>query len=78
MSARVVTAAETAATDRFPGAAIVGARFPCGVSMTTAFIALLAAGTVYVGKKWLDARAEVADLQAQLTILKRRLKHSSR
>ena len=46
--------------------------------MTTAFIALLAAGTVYVGKKWLDARAEVADLQAQVTILKRRLKHASR
>lgn len=46
--------------------------------MTTAFIALLAAGIVYLGKKWLDARAEVADLQAQLAILKRRLKHSSR
>jgi hypothetical protein len=41
--------------------------------MTTAVIAGLSAIALYVGKRWLDARTEVAELRTQVAMLKRRL-----
>lgn len=42
--------------------------------MTTALIVALSVTILYVGKKWLDARTEVAELKTTVTMLKRRLK----
>jgi hypothetical protein len=44
--------------------------------MSTAVIAGLSAGALYLGKRWLDARAEVAELRTQVALLKRRLTRS--
>lgn len=45
-----------------------------GLSLTTAIIVGLSAAAVYLGKKWLDARTEVAELKTAIVVLKRRLK----
>lgn len=42
--------------------------------MTTAIIVGLSAAVFYLGKKWLDARTEVAELKTAIVALKRRLK----
>jgi len=42
--------------------------------LTTALIVGLSAAVVYFGKKWLDARTEVAELKVAIVTLKRRLK----
>lgn len=42
--------------------------------MNTAIILGLSAAVVYVGKKWLDARTEVAELRTAIVTLKRRLR----
>lgn len=42
--------------------------------MTTTLIVALSATSLYVGKKWLDARTEVAELKTTIATLKRRLK----
>ena len=44
--------------------------------MSTVVIASLAAGALFLGKRWLDARAEVAELRTQVALLKRRLTRS--
>lgn len=46
--------------------------------MTTVLIAALSAVVLYFGKRWMDARAEVAGLQTQVAILKRRLSRNDR
>jgi len=45
-----------------------------GPPLTTALIVGLSAAVVYFGKKWLDARTEVAELKVAIVTLKRRLK----
>jgi len=45
-----------------------------GLSLNTAIILGLSAAVVYVGKKWLDARTEVAELRTAIVTLKRRLR----
>jgi len=42
--------------------------------VNTAIIIGLSAVVLYLGKRWIGARAEVSDLLAQNTILKRRLR----
>jgi hypothetical protein len=42
--------------------------------LTTAIIVGLSAAVVFIGKKWLDARTEVAELRTAIVTLKRRLK----
>lgn len=46
--------------------------------MTTVLIAALSVVVLFVGKRWIDARAEVAGLRTQVAILKRRLTRSDR
>lgn len=46
--------------------------------VTTVLIAALAAVVLYLGKRWIDARSEVAELQAQVAVLKRRLARIAR
>jgi hypothetical protein len=46
--------------------------------VTTALIAGLSATALYVGKRWLDARSEVAELRTQVAMLKRRLTRTGR
>lgn len=41
--------------------------------MTTAVIGCLAAGILYLAKRWSDSRAEIAQLQVQIATLKRQL-----
>jgi hypothetical protein len=45
-----------------------------GPPLSTALIAGLSAAIIFLGKKWLDARAENAELRASVAQLKRRLK----
>ena len=41
--------------------------------MLSAFIAALCVAVLYLGKRWLEARSEVAELRTQVAFLKRRL-----
>ena len=41
--------------------------------MTTALIAALMIGVLFLAKRWIDARSEVAALRTQVALLKRRL-----
>jgi hypothetical protein len=46
--------------------------------MNTAIIIGLSAAVLYLGKRWLGARAEVSELVAQNALLKRRLARNVR
>jgi hypothetical protein len=46
--------------------------------VTTVLIAALTVVALYFGKRWIDARSEVAELRTQVAILKRRLTRSER
>jgi hypothetical protein len=46
--------------------------------VSAAVIAGLSVGVLYVGKRWIDARAEAADLRTQVAVLKRRLTRNER
>jgi len=39
----------------------------------SAFIAALCVAVLYLGKRWLEARSEAAELRTQVAFLKRRL-----
>jgi len=46
--------------------------------MNMAIVIGLSAIVLYLGKRWLSARAEVSELLAQIALLKRRLARSAR
>lgn len=46
--------------------------------MTTAVIAGLSIIVLFVGKHWIDARSEAANLRTQVAVLKRRLTKTGR
>lgn len=46
--------------------------------MNTVIISALSIAVLFTGKHWIDARAEAAELRAQVAHLKRRLTRSSR
>lgn len=48
------------------------------MSVTTAIIVGLSAVALYFGKRWIGARAEVSQLQAQVALLKRRIAKGAR